>query len=91
MVSGKFKSRSLRRVKVTTPGNRNKIVYKQRKPSQAKCAACGAILSGVPRATKSEITNMPKTAKRPERPFGGFLCSKCLRVTMKDKARNLEL
>jgi large subunit ribosomal protein L34e len=89
MVSGKFKSRTLRRVKVKTP-SKTKIVYKVRKPSKAKCSKCGKSLSGVPRATKSELASMPKTQKRPERPYGGVLCSKCTRALLKEKANSIK-
>jgi len=86
MVSGKLKSRTLRRVKIRTP-NGTKTVYKHRKPSKPICGKCGVNLKGVPRARKSEIVNMPKTAKRPERPYGGVLCSKCTRALLKEKIR----
>ena len=89
MVSGRFKSRSLRRVFVRTPGGRLKVVYKKRKPAQAKCAICKKPLSGVPRATVAELKNMPKTFKRPERAYGGFLCSSCARELLKHKARQI--
>jgi len=84
MVSGRFKSRSKRRVMVKTP-NGTKRVYKNKKPAKATCGKCGAVLKGVPRATKSELAHMPKTAKRPERPYGGVLCSKCMRQVIKEK------
>ncbi len=87
MVSGKFKSRTFRRVKIKTP-NGTKTVYKHRKPAKAICGNCGAILKGVPRTRKSEIVNMPKTAKRPERPYGGVLCSKCMRAKIKESVRS---
>lgn len=66
------------------PGGTTKITYQQRKPSQAHCAGCNALLSGVPRANKAQLSNMPKTKKRPERPYGGVLCSKCMRATIKE-------
>ncbi len=91
MVAGKFKSRTFRRVKITTPGGENKISYRHRKPATPKCGSCGAVLKGVPRARKSEIVNMPKTAKRPERPYGGVLCSKCMRAKIKDQARQTKI
>jgi large subunit ribosomal protein L34e len=50
-----------------------------RKPSNAKCGVCGAILSGVPRERPYKMQKLPKTKKRPERPFGGVLCSACSR------------
>ena len=79
MVAGKHKSRTYRRVKKVTPGGRNVIHYEKRKPSKAHCAECGAVLPGVASERPYKMQNMPKTAKRPERPFGGVLCSKCAR------------
>ncbi|MBN2457751.1 50S ribosomal protein L34e [Candidatus Woesearchaeota archaeon] len=83
------RSRSLRRVKIVTPGGVNKTVYKKRKPQKAHCAECGAVLSGVPRERPYKMQNMPKTAKRPERPYGGVLCSRCTRKAMIAKAREI--
>lgn len=79
MPAGKHKSGSLREVKKKTPGGRNVTHYERRKPSKAQCGMCGVQLSGVPRATKAELASIPKTSKRPERPFGGVLCSACMR------------
>jgi large subunit ribosomal protein L34e len=87
MVSGKFKSRSLRRIKIKTP-NGTKTTYKYRKTSKPQCANCGTNLKGVPRGRKSEMVNMAKSKKRPERPYGGYLCSKCMRQVIKNKIRN---
>lgn len=78
MLPNKTKSRTYRRVKV-------KVVkgvtthYEKKKPSKARCADCGGNLAGVPRERPSKMQNMPKTAKRPERPYGGMLCSACSR------------
>lgn len=63
------------------------LQHKKRNPSQAKCGKCGAKLSGVPRERPYKMARMPKTLKRPERPYGGNLCSKCMRQTVKAKAR----
>ncbi len=79
MVRGMFKSRSLRKVFVKTPGSKTVVHYRKRKPSKAKCGSCGTDLKGVPRERPYKMQNMPKTAKRPERPFGGVLCSGCMR------------
>jgi large subunit ribosomal protein L34e len=51
-----------------------------------KCARCGAVLNGVP-ATDYERRKLPKSSKRPERMFGGFLCPRCLREVLKDVVR----
>ena len=88
MPSGKHKSGTLRKISVKTPGGRTTTQFKKRKPSAAKCVACGAVLKGVPRELPSKMTNLPKSSKRPERPYGGNLCSACARATIKLKSRN---
>jgi len=72
------RSRTLRRVyKRVTKGVR--LIYKKRKPEKAHCADCSAVLMGVPNERPYKIRNMTKSQKRPERMFGGVLCSKCSR------------
>ena len=88
MVAGKYKSRTFRRIFVKTPGGRTVIHYKKRRPSKAQCGKCGAILKGVASERPFRMQNMPKTKNRPERPYGGVLCSECLRRLMIDKARS---
>lgn len=78
------RSRSLRRIQVKNPKN-NKLVYAKRKPAKAHCANCGIVLPGVASERKSIMSKLSKTEKRPERPFGGKLCSKCTRVEIKKK------
>jgi len=87
MPEGKHKSRSMRRVYTKLPGGRVTIHYEKRKPGKACCARCGAVLAGVPHAITSKLRQMAKTEKRPSRPYGGVLCSKCMRMAMKEKAR----
>jgi len=87
MPAGRHKSRSMRRVYKKTPGAKNVLHYEKRKPKIGHCASCGAALKGVPRERPYKMQNMPKTKKRPERPFGGVLCSKCMRLEMKKKAK----
>ncbi len=81
------KSRSLRRVKITTPGGKRTIHYRKGKPSKAVCGSCGKELAGVPRERPFRIKRLSKTQRRPERPYGGVLCSACTRKTLKEKAR----
>ena len=83
MPAGKHKSRSMRRVYTKLPGSKVVIHYKKRKPSKAKCSECGAALSGVPRERPYKMQTMAKTKKRPSRPYGGVLCSKCMREKVK--------
>jgi len=77
MPAGKDKSRSQRKVFVKLPGGSTKMTRKPRKPSAAKCAACGGVLTGTPRLKDMEMAKLSKTQRRPERPYGGNLCSKC--------------
>ena len=87
MPAGRYKSRRFRRVFRKTPGGNVVLTYRRRKPSKPKCSICGAILSGVPTGIQSKIGKLAKTKKRPERKFGGTLCSKCARREIIKKAR----
>jgi large subunit ribosomal protein L34e len=79
------RSRSLRKLKVKTPGGRSVTRFERRKNAAAKCAVCKKPLSGVPLGRDSWIAKLSKTEKRPERPFGGNLCSSCARREMKKR------
>lgn len=83
------RSKKLRAVKVKTP-TKVKIAYKRRKPQKAKCGNCGKPLKGVPREIPSKLNKLAKTERRPERPYGGVLCSKCMRDVFINKARQGE-
>lgn len=83
----RYRSRSLRRVFVRTPGGETRIHYEKRKPGPAKCAICGNPLNGVPRLRPVELRKLPKTAKRPERMYGGVLCPSCLTKLLKKTIR----
>lgn len=80
MPRGMYKSRTMRRVFVKTPGANVKLHYRKRKPMKAKCARCGAALAGVPRERPYKVQRLTKAQKRPNRPFGGNLCAKCVRL-----------
>ena len=82
MPRGSRKSRSLRRVHVrTTKGS--KLTYAKRKPSKAHCAKCGQELHGVASQRPYLMAKLSKTEKRPDRPYAGQLCSKCMRLKIK--------
>ena len=87
-MANKHKNRSFRRVKVKLASDVT-IHYRMRNPSPAKCGNCGKQLQAVPRKRPVDMRNMAKTAKRPERPYGGVLCTKCMRSAMVAKARSL--
>ena len=69
------RSRSLRRRKLRTPGARLVTHYKRKEGGWYRCALCKRPLFGVPK----NVREYPKTSRRPERPYGGFLCAECLR------------
>lgn len=73
------RSRSFRKIYKKVPGGKTVTHYKKKKPGKAECGRCGAILKGVPRERPYKMRTMSKTKKRPERPYGGVLCSKCMR------------
>ena len=84
----KHKNRSFRRVKVKRASDVT-THYRKRNPSPAKCKECGKGMNAMPRLRAVKAQNTPKTAKRPERPFGGNLGTKCMRSTMVAKARSM--
>jgi large subunit ribosomal protein L34e len=90
MLPAKTKSRSFRRKQVRVTSGTVQT-YHRRTPKQATCSVTGQKLHGVPRKTVTELKNMSKTEKRPQRPFGGVLSSKASRLVHKTKARQLEL
>ena len=87
MVVGRQKSRTMRRVYVKTPGGKTKLHFRLRKPSKAHCADCGGLLAGVPALRPFRMSDLAKTSKRPERAFGGVLCSYCSRRAIISKTR----
>jgi large subunit ribosomal protein L34e len=77
------------KVKVRTPSGRIVINLRRRKPSFAECAVCGKQLHGIPRLVSAQMKKLPKTKRRPERPYGGYLCSTCSRELFREKARKI--
>ena len=86
MVEGKLRSRSKRRVKLRITSG-HKIHYVKRTPNQAKCGSCSKALHGIPRIRATQMRGLAKSMKRPERPYGGILCSSCMRSYIKSKVR----
>ena len=83
----RFRSRSFRRVFVRRTSGKSVIHYKKRKPKSAHCSNCGSVLKGVPRERPYKMRKISKTKKRPERPYGGVLCSKCTKELIRAKVR----
>jgi large subunit ribosomal protein L34e len=64
---------------VRTPSGR--LVWRpvEFKRGEAKCAWCHGELHGTLALPKTEMRRIPKSSRRPERPYGGYLCPKCLK------------
>ncbi len=86
MPEPRFRSRSLRRVKKKLPGGKTITRYEKRKPKVAKCARCKKELKGVARERPYKMQKLG-SKKKVERPYGGYLCSKCSRLLIKKEAR----
>ncbi len=84
-----LRTHSKRRVYRRTPGGRVVIHYEKRKPGPARCAICGKPLNGVPRLPVYGLRKLAKTEKRPERPYGGYICHRCLARALKESIRTL--
>jgi len=83
----RYRSGSYKRTFKRTPGGRTVIHYKRKKPSKHVCAGCGKPLHGVPRGRPYQIRKLPKSKRKPNRPYGGYYCSECMRKFFKKEAR----
>jgi large subunit ribosomal protein L34e len=72
------------------PSGENRMLYRRRKPGKHQCGGCGMVLLGIPHMLTYKFRNLPKSQKRPSRPFGGVFCSRCLRQEMVRRARAME-
>jgi len=77
----------IKKVRVRLPSGRVVIKTKRKKVKAAKCAICKKPLHGVPRKQPVELRKLAKSEKRPERAYGGYLCSKCSRELLREKIR----
>jgi len=82
-----YRTRSWRRVIRRVPGGEVAVHYEKRRPNRARCAICGAELNGVPALRPSQLAKLAKTEKRPERPYGGYICPKCLARGIREALR----
>lgn len=78
MVRPSYRSHSKLRIIRRVPGNTTKLHHIRRKPSPAHCPVTGEVLRGVPCLRPAQIRKLPKSARRPNRPYGGKVSSKAL-------------
>ncbi|MCX6708070.1 MAG: 50S ribosomal protein L34e [Candidatus Woesearchaeota archaeon] len=88
MPTVRYRSRTFRRIYTKTPGGVTVLHYARRKNAKPQCAECGAFLFGVARGIKNLVKKVPRSARRPSRPFGGNLCSACTRRVIIAKVRS---
>ncbi|MBI4448695.1 50S ribosomal protein L34e [Candidatus Woesearchaeota archaeon] len=88
MVRGKEKSGTYKRVMRRTPGGKSVLRFLRRNPAKAQCGKCAADLAGVPRKRPRELSRLARTQRRPQRMFGGVLCTKCSRREIITKSRS---
>ena len=69
------------------PGGTVELHHRRRKNAKPQCADCGVFLPGVARGTPAQVKALARSSRRPERPYGGVLCSKCTRRTIIAKVR----
>ncbi len=87
MVRGRYRSRTFRRVRITTTAGERKVHFERKKNGAPQCADCGTTLKGTARGTPHQIQKLSKTQRRPERPYGGVLCSACTKKKIIGQAR----
>jgi large subunit ribosomal protein L34e len=87
MTAPRFRSRTFRRISKKLPGGEVVIHHEKRKPSQQKCAVCKVDLKGIPIVGVTKMRTLGISKKRPERPYGGYMCSKCTREKLKAISR----
>lgn len=78
MVSGRLKSRTLRRVSVKTQ-KATVTHYRRRNRSAPKCAVTKKPLRGIPRLTNTKFKNLNKSKKTVSRAFGGYMSHSALK------------
>ena len=87
MPQPRFRSRTFRRIDKKLPGGKTVVHYEKRAPGQHVCAVCKIELKGTPKLRTSKMQKLGISKKRPQRPYGGYLCSKCAREKIKADLR----
>ena len=85
MPAPRYRSRSLRRIKVKT-ASKVTTRYRKRKPSKSRCSECGKDLKGITRVRATKLKAIAKSKKSPSRPFAN-LCSSCSRKKLIQRAK----
>lgn len=89
MTKPRHRARTLRRVKVKLAGGNVITAYRDRKKVKLSCLICKDPLKGIPHKTTANFRKLTKSQKTVNRPYGGKLCTKCMRKLMIEKARSM--
>jgi large subunit ribosomal protein L34e len=82
-----LRTKGVKKVSKKLPSGRLATHFKKEKPSHHKCGVCRAPLQGLPRLKPIRYSSLNKSARTVSRKFGGYLCSKCARETIKKSVR----
>jgi len=88
MVAGNKRSRSEKRTQRVTPGHKTVTRYNRKKIGVARCQLTGQKLNGMPRVHKIKLKKLSKSAKRPNRPFGGVLSPVAMKRVLIERVRD---
>jgi large subunit ribosomal protein L34e len=82
-----LRTRSKKRLNVSSPGGQRLVHYRARKPFRQSCEVCGRPLGGKSRLTAREVGRLNRTKKVIWRPYGGQVCASCLKNALRQAAR----
>lgn len=91
MTAPRYRTGTFKKSAKRLPGGRRTVHYKKKRPSKHVCAKCGRVLDAVPRGRPYEIRKLSKNQRKPNRPYGGNLCTNCTKQLFKEEARKLWL
>lgn len=70
-----------------SPNGRLIVLVRRKKGDAPKCAICKRPLRGIKKYIPYELKHVNKSQKRISRPYGGYICHRCLERIIKEKAR----
>ncbi|MEM4417149.1 MAG: 50S ribosomal protein L34e [Nitrososphaerota archaeon] len=79
-----LRTRARKRVKSRTPGGRSVLHFRSEVPGKPTCQRCGGQLHGIPRRLDGG-----HTVRTVSRPGGGLLCSRCVRILIRENVKAL--
>ncbi|GCC11379.1 50S ribosomal protein L34e [archaeon] len=87
MVEPRYRTSSVKPRAKRTPGGKVVVHYEKKRVKAPKCARCGRRLEGMKILRPKVLKRVNKSKKKVNRPYGGYLCSSCMRQEIKAKVR----